>query len=236
MHRTRTSILAVAGGLIMSLAPAAQAQMQASALGVVEVDTKETLLLLGGFTLSGRGSGLVPLVGVQGYYLGYDAGTSRTTVLTVRPYAGLRKNFTGGSLAGTIGYAFSDRDGAFTVLNASQADQGEGVVVTAGLDHWGTGEAFGYQALGAYNFGSDALWTRGRITRRISQIAGRDARLGGEVAYLAGSGYNAIQPGIVLELLGSTGRILGLGTGMKFFDGGGSAVYFKVEGVVPLFR
>jgi hypothetical protein len=95
----------------------------------------------------------------------------------------------------------------------------------------------GYQLLGSYNFGTESLWSRGRISTRFYQLNAAQKRLGAEVAYLHGKDYQIVQPGGVLEIHDGKGTIYGLGAGMKFFDrGGGSAVYFKGELILPLFR
>ena len=90
--------------------------------------------------------------------------------------------------------------------------------------------------LGSYNFDSESFWGRGRVTRRIASAGQAQKRFGGEVAFLSGSGYSAWQPGAVFEMHNGRGGILGLGAGMKFFEGGDNAVYFKIEGVVPVAR
>ncbi|MBA3673243.1 MAG: hypothetical protein H0W68_14625, partial [Gemmatimonadaceae bacterium] len=102
---------------------------------------------------------------------------------------------------------------------------------------WGTGGPLGYQALGSYNIGSESFWGRGRVSTRVSQgDGGQQQRLGAEVAYLTGRGYGAVQPGVVYEYHSAPGKLIGIGVGEKFFNGGGRATYFKVEGVLPLFR
>ena len=228
--------MAVAVGLVAVMASTASAQWHATAIGVAEVDTKETLLLLGGLSASPGGKGISPSIGLQAYHIGYDGGTSRTNVFTVKPYAGLANNYDGGSVHANLGYAFSNKSG-ISGLNVSGADAGEGVVLAGGWDQWGTGSPWGQQILGSYNFGSESFWGRGRLSKRITPSGASQRRLGGEVAYLNGKGYSAVQPGAVLEFHNGRGSILGVGAGMKFFgNSGGNAVYFKVEGVVPVAR
>ncbi len=205
-----------------------------TAIGVAEYDTKHTGLLLGELSATAPGSGLTPMLGVQAYTLAYDVGATRTNVVSVRPYVGLTEHFVGGSLNGTIGYAFANQS-VTAPVSATVGDQGSGAVVTGGWNEWGTGGPLGYQLLGSYNIRTQSLWTRGRITTRLSESPTLSTRLGGEVAFLDGPGYGTIQPGVVLELHHHD-RILGIGSGMKFFRGGGSAVYIKLEGVLPLVR
>ena len=232
----RTGIAVV--GLMVSLFSArASAQWHATAIGVAEYDTKQTSLLLAGLSATPGGKGIAPIVGIQGYALGYKGGTSRTNVFTVQPFVGLANNYDGGSVAGHIGYAFSNKSVSAPVQSTVTGDQGQGVVVSGSWDQWGTGGPIGHQLLGSYNFGSKSLWTRGRVTRNLTPGGPSQRRVGAELAYLEGTGYSAFQPGGVLEFHDPKGNILGLGAGMKFFGNrGGNAVYFKVEGVVPVMR
>jgi hypothetical protein len=232
----RAVVGAVAAALSL-VGRTASAQWHATGVGVAEYDTKQTLLLLAGVSASPAGKGVVPDLGVQGYHLGYDNGPGRTNVFVVKPYAGLEDNYDGGQIGFNVGYSFVNKDVSGFVTSVP-VDQGKGVVLAGNWDNWGTGnDPWGYQALAAYNFGSSDFWGRGRVTERISSTSNSQKRLGGEVAYLTGNGYSAWQPGAVLEFHNPGGGILGLGAGLKFFgNGGGNAVYFKVEGVLPLAR
>lgn len=228
--------LVVMAGLVSVVgARPVSAQWQASSYGVVEYDTEQTLLLLAGLSAGPGGRGLAPRVGVQAYHLSYDGSPGRTTVVTVRPWVGLRNSYEGGSVNASVGYAFSNKDEAFTT-GAFVPDRGDGVVLSGGWDFWGTGGPIGYQLLGSYNLGTESLWTRGQVTTRLRQMNPGQTRVGVEVAYLAGKGYSGVQPGAIIQFHNGAGRILGLGAGMKFFEGGGDAVYFKVELGLPLIR
>lgn len=228
--------LSVAVAAALAFAVPAEAQWRATGIGVAEVDTEGTLLLLAGLSTTPGGRGVSPLLGVQGYYLGFDNGASRTNVTTVKPYVGLTSGYGSGSFYGTVGYAFSNRDENTVIRTTSTNDIGTGVVVSGGWDHWGSGTPWGHQLLGSYNFDSENFWGRGRVTRQISMSGQSQRRLGAEVALSAGDNYTAWQPGVVLELHNGRGSILGLGTGMKIVDGGDNAFYFKVEGVLPIAR
>ena len=223
-------------GLCVPVGEAA-AQWSSTAIGVVEYDTDETLLLLAGVSAGPSGRGWAPRFGVQAYHLGFESGAGKVTAVVVRPYVGMRNLFEGGSASINVGYAFSNKDRDFEAP-AIVGDRGDGVVLSGGWDYWGTGGPLGYQLLGAYNFGSESIWTRGRVSTRLMQRAsGGQTRLGGELAYLSdNSGFSAFQPGAILEFHGANGGILGLGAGMKFFEAGQDAVYFKVEGVLPISR
>ena len=220
----------------LAVAMPAQAQWSVTGLGVAEYATDGALFFLAGLSTSPGGRGVSPILGVQASEVSFDNGPSRTNVFAVKPYVGLSNNYGSGSVNGTVGYSFSNRDQGTRILTTSGNDVGTGVVVSAGWDHWGTGGPWGHQLLGSYNFDSEALWTRGRITRRISASGPSQRRLGGEVAFLTGDGYTAWQPGAILELHNGRGGILGLGAGARIPDTGKAAAYFKVEGVVPFSR
>jgi hypothetical protein len=232
----RATILGAMAIGSVAAAPAT-AQVSATAIGVAEYDTEGTLLLLAGVSGGPGGRGWKPRVGVQGYHLSYDGGAGDVTVMTVRPYVGMRNLFDGGSFGVNVGYAFSDKDLSFTPVFITES--GDGVVLSGGLDYWGTSDTrLGYQALAAYNFGTEGFWTRGRVTTRLGQMRANNAqtRLGAELAFMGGQGFHGWQPGGVMEFHTGGGRIFGLGAGMKFFQGGGDAVYFKGEVTLPLSR
>ena len=230
----------IAGALVvggLAVASPSQAQVSATAIGVAEYDTEGTLLLLGGVSAGPGGRGWKPRFGVQAYSLTYDNGPADVNVFSVRPYVGMRNLFDGGSFGVNLGYAFANKDVDPTPVFVSESS--DGVVLSGGLDYWGTENSrLGYQLLGAYNFGSEGFWGRGRATTRLGEMRANNAqtRLGAEVAFMAGDGYHGFQPGGVLEFHTGGGRIFGLGAGMKFFQGGGDAVYFKGEVTLPLAR
>ena len=227
----------VAAAMAAVLAAPAQGQWRATALGVAEYDTEGALFLLAGLSASPGGRGISPILGVQGYHVGFDNGASRTNVFAVKPYVGLSNGYGTGSLYGTVGYAFSNRDEGSRIVTTSTNDVGTGVVVSGGWDHWGSGEGFGHQLLASYNFDSENFWGRGRVTKRISPSGPAQRRLGGELALSAGDGYTAWQPGAILELHNGRGSILGLGAGIKLIDGiDDKPIYFKIEGVLPIAR
>jgi hypothetical protein len=228
--------IALALGVALAAAPrAVEAQISSTLIGVAEYDTDGTLLLLSGISAGPGGLGWKPRVGVQGYFLRYDVPAGDVDVTAIRPWVGMRNSFTGGSASINVGYAFTNRDRDF-VTPAIIEDGGEGVVLSGGWDYWGTGNSFGYQLLGSYNFGSEALWTRARGTVPMQIRDNGQTRIGAEVAYLSGDNYYAFQPGAVLEFNNRGGRMFGLGAGMKFFKGGENAVYFKGEFTLPLSR
>ena len=232
--------VALLGSFVFSLIAFAQpaaAQWNVTGVGVAEYDTEETLLLLAGLSAGPGGAGWSPLLGVQTYYLTYKVPTETKSVFSVRPYAGLRNNFPGGSMAFTAGYAFVSDDDSPGPLGTGVTDSRDGVVVSGALDHWGTGGPLGYQLLASYNFGGVSFWGRGRVTTRVSQLAsGGQFRVGGEVAYANSGDFSMTQPGLVAEWHNGTGFILGFGVGRMIIADADDATFFRIETVLPLSR
>lgn len=210
-----------------------------SAVGVAEFDTNHGKVLLAALSASQRGMGLHPQVGLQVSHVGYQSGTTDVSVNSLRPYVGLHDGFNGGDAHLNIGYAFGDRDESAVipvVAGSSGGDTQDGAVLGGGVEYWGTGGPIGAQALASYNFGGSSLWTRGRVTTRLSSLSnGGQLRVGGEVAYLHGTGYSVVQPGGVVQWhRSSNGLILIGGVGVKIPDAGENATYFKAEVVLPI--
>jgi hypothetical protein len=228
----RATVAALALAFVQ--ATTASAQWSAGAFGVAEVDTDETLLLLAGISATPGGLGWAPILGIQGYHLSFDAGSSRTNVFTYKPYAGLRYGVSGGAVSATLGYSISNSD-AVRPAGAIVSESGDGLVLSGGYDFWGTGGPWAYQALGSYGFESESFWARARATRMLStSSSGTGMRAGAELAYLNGRGYGAYQPGALLQWQLASGRSIGIGAGAKFYEGGGNAAYFKLEGYLPV--
>lgn len=231
---------ALLGSLVFSLCTLSQsaaAQWSVSGIGVAEYDTEETLLLLGGISATPGTPGWSPLIGVQTYMLRYQLPLETKTVYSVRPYAGLQKSYPAGAMSLTAGYAFVSDDASSGPIGSSTADNQDGFVLSGALDHWGTGGPIGYQLLASYNFGGESLWTRGRVTSRVRQLAnGGQVRVGGEVAYATAGSFSMTQPGLVAEWHNGSGFILGFGLGRKIIANADDATFFRVETVLPLSR
>src|SRR4051812_2414229 len=102
--KTLRSAMAVVGLMLSFVARSASAQWHGTGIAVAEYDTKQTLLLLGGLSMSPGGLGIKPTVGVQAYTLGYDVGSGipRTNVFVVEPYVGLHNNYDGGQIGANL--------------------------------------------------------------------------------------------------------------------------------------
>lgn len=234
------SVLTLFACMLGGAAPApAAAQWSGSGVGVVEYDTNETLLLLAGVSFGPGGMGWSPVVGLQMQYLTFDRGlTDNASIWSVRPSAGIRNGFDGGAVQVRAGYAFVSDDAERGFPSATiLEDTGEGFVLSGAADYWGTGGPIGAQALASYNFGSESLWTRGRVTTRVASLnSGGQIRVGGEAAWMNSGDYSALQPGGVLEWHNGGGLIVGLGVGMKLIEDGDDPVYFRGEIVLPIMR
>jgi hypothetical protein len=234
--KTRARTIAIAAALVLTAGRGASAQWGANAYGVAEYDTKETLLLLGGVSASPKGPGVKPLLGLQAYHLGYDAGKSRTNVFVVRPSVGIMNSVEHASYYASIGYAFANKDNDAIAPAVVASDRGSGVVVSGGADWSTTPGPWAFQTLGSYNFGSESFWARGRALTRIGSGNPTTTRFGGEVAFLHGEGYQALQPGLVMMWQTQSGASFGVGAGVKMIDNGGTPAYFKVEFGFPVIR
>jgi hypothetical protein len=227
MNGKRALPSVVFAGLMIALATPAQAQWKASAYGVAEYDTEETLLLLAGISAGLGGGSITPRVGLQAYHLSYDAGASRTNVMVFKPSVGVGMGMAGGSAHLMVGYAFSDKDTPVPAVVG--AETGSGTVLSGGWERTGTG--LGFQGLASYNFGSENFWGRGRVTTPMGGM-----RVGAEVAYLSATGFSMVQPGGVLLWQTASGKSFGIGAGAKIPDEGDTAAYFKLEGGIPIIR
>ncbi|HMC54843.1 MAG TPA: hypothetical protein VKH19_06685 [Gemmatimonadaceae bacterium] len=231
----RRTLLCTAIGIVLATRPvAAQQAWSTTTYGVAEYGTEETTLLLAGFNTGPGGYGLHPRVGAQAYWLTYNP-TNRTNVTLFRPFVGLANNYHGGSVSANVGYAFMNKDVAVPV---SSGVSGKGVVVATDVEYWGpSAHSLAYQLLGAYNFGSDNLWTRGRLTVPLRVTSnGSSTRIGGELAFQDGDLYRAWQPGGVLEFHDARGQIVILGAGAKLIQGSNTEAFFRLEGVLPIGR
>ena len=212
-----------------------QAQWSGSVYGAAEFDTNDTNLLLAGLSLSPGGGDIAPVFGIQGYRLSYKVGTGNNTVYAFKPSAGLRFRLSpDASATASIGYAFTDKDAPATALTSS-ADRGDGAVVSGSLDLHPAASNINWLAMASYNFGSESLWARLRAPIGIRSNENGKFSLAPEVSFLNGSGYNAIQPGVVLLWQGNTGFGFGAGVAFNMPNQGDNSTVFKIEASHSLF-
>jgi hypothetical protein len=239
IHRTIITSAAVLAFVGITAQPA-DAQWHATSFGVVEYDTNETLLLLGGVNFGPGGAGIRPVFNVLGYRLNYETAANvggSVGLWSFRPSAGLRGGFEGGAWQALVGYALTSADETVPAgVVVPDVGTEDGVVLSGSLDWWGLGPVAA-QALASYNIASEGLWTRGRLTTPIAHMAtGGQVRLGGEVALLSQPGFRSVQPGGLLQWQSAGGTTFGLGVGVKLNDEIDNATYFRAEVGLPLLR
>ncbi len=226
----------VAGGLLVAR-PAAAQQATTSPWGITiynadEVATDNVQLFLLGASLAHRGIGVAPVLSAQGYVLHFPG----TSLWAISPSVGLRDGYQGGQIQGRIGYTFVNKS-AENIPQGAVAPGGNksGVTLTGQLDQWGTGDVGG-QVIGTYNFGAHTLWSRGRLSTRLSRTAsGAAIRLGGEAVFLDASkaSYTAWEVGPTLEY--NSPHFIGtFSAGPKFQNPGKTAAYFHLDLVFPM--
>jgi len=213
----------VSAGMMMAAAAGSLAAQNLTVYGSAGVDGDETNIQLIGGTVRFGEAGWAPEVGLQGYHLGYDAGSDNRTVWAVTPSVGASYRMPVGQVGARVGYSFqSDDDGGVPVFEGEGG--GSGVVASAQGNYWGPGPEL--QGIASYNFGSDYIWTNAQALLPVAQMAGGGrVSAGGEVVWQGGTDSgagNAIQLGPVVKL--STGRNFSVnaGAGWKHFGGGSS--------------
>ena len=231
--------------IVLSTAAAkpAAAQLNWTFVGVGEYDTEDVVLALAGVSVSPARLGWTPVGGVQVNWLQYPINENEMReTFTILPSIGIRRGFDGGSFQFRVGYAIRDSnaeaDDEVVGVPPVGADVGDdGVTNSAQLDYWGQGK-LDAQLIGSYNYGSEALWSRARVTHRLFGL-GSDGhiRAGGEAAYMTGEGYNAWQVGGVVGFHPGGGTIINAGIGQKLASGDGqNATYFRAELVLTPWR
>ena len=222
--------------LLISAAQPAAAQLHWTVVGVGEFDTEDVVLVLGGVSVSRGGTGWSPVAGVQVSWLQYPTINDDTReIIGIVPSIGLRNGFDGGSFQFRVGYAFREAndedDDVLVGVPPVAADVGDdGIVNYAQLDYWGTG-SLNAQLIASYNYGSEFLWSRGRLTQRLFDLGGGGhIRAGGEAAYLNGDEFDAWQVGGVVGFHAGGGTIINGGIGRKFASGNvRDATYVRAE-------
>ncbi len=224
----------VISAIALAAAPA-HAQWSGSVYGTAEYDTHDTNLLFAGMSLSPGGGDIAPVFGLQAYRLSYKSGTGTTSVVVVKPSAGLRFHLAPGTSANvSLGYAFANKDVPGTV-RASSADRGDGVVLSGGLDLAPATSRVSWQALASYNFGSESFWGRVRAPIKLRSSESGSVSVAPELAYLSGTGYSAVQPGAVVLWQSNSGFGFGAGVAFNMPNQGDNSTVFKIEASHSLF-
>jgi hypothetical protein len=230
-------IVAALTVLTITTARPASAQLNWTFVGVGEFDTEDVVLVLGGFSVNPARQGWTPVGGAQVSWLQYPTvGNETREIISIVPSVGIRRGFDGGSFQFRVGYAFrsandDDDDEVIAGPPPVFADVGDdGVTNSVAFDYWGTGN-LSAQLIGSYNYGSESLWSRARVTQRLFNLSGEGhIRAGGEAAYLTGEDYNAWQVGGVVGFHAGNGLIINGGIGRKLASGeGNDATYFRAE-------
>ena len=220
--------------ITLAAAPA-HAQWTGSVYGSAEIDTNDTNLLFAGMSVSPGGGDVAPIFGLQAYRLSYGSGSGKTSVFVFKPSAGLRFHLSPEASANlSVGYAFANKDVPGSVLT-SAGDQGDGVVLSGGLDLHPAASRVSWEGLASYNFGSESFWGRARAPIKLNTTSSGTVKLAPELAYLSGGGYHAIQPGAVLLWQGNNGFGFGGGIAFNMPNQGDNSTVFKVEASHSLF-
>lgn len=229
------AILRIAAVAIASLgtATAIEAQMSGSVYGAAEADTKGGNMLFAGTTFGPAGGTVAPIFGVQAYRLYYKSAGSSTTVYALRPSAGLRFGFTGGSANVSLGYSFASKDVAAPVTTVR--DQGEGAFVSGGLSLNPSGSPWTWGAMGSYGLKSESFWGRLKATNRIRETPSGSWHIAPMVSFISGRGYNATEPAAMIEWHANQGMSWGAGLGYRLPNSGSNALVFKLEASHSLF-
>jgi hypothetical protein len=221
----RSAFASLAFALVLTSNAGAQA-----VYGAFEADDDEFRMFYLGGSWGLPGMGWHPYASVGAYNLSFPVGPAgRRSFNVFVPGVGLINRKADQSFNVGVGYAFSDED--FTNPILAQAESGDGVVASAGWNHWGTGN-HAVQVLGSYNFGTEFLWTRGRASKPLTTTS--PLWVGGELALLGGGDANAYiaQFGPTVEWRFNPQFRLGGGAGLKTGvsnASGMSAVYGRLE-------
>ena len=237
MIRTGAAATVAAAALMIGGARAASAQ-DLSWASAFEADGNEVYVVFTQPSLT-FGTGTVRPSIMLGAYHVWTPGED-TWGLT--PAAGLGYYTSGGLIKGTLGWAVRDDD------NGNEVDvfggSNNGLHTGIQTEFWGDGE-WGLQGLASYNWGSDFLWSRARVARRIMQSSsGGSTSLGAELGWqtVADDGdliddneYEATMIGPVLLFNRPSGMSWALGAGVKLTEPGpdDSTWYAKVEMNLP---
>lgn len=223
--RTRAALAATMAAAAIAAAPgASQAQISWSSAG--EVGGDDVNLIYTSLGWDPGWEGIRPTLGLSAYRVGTEGGD----IYSFGPSVGLEYRADGGSIEADVGYSFKDSDASSPFFGGS--DDG----VTTGLhgEYWGDG-TWGLQGIASYNWGSEYLWSRGRVTRRVVELDPGSLNLGaeavwqGETADEPGDEYRVTQYGPVLQWITGADWILAGSGGWKNIENDEDTWYAKLE-------
>jgi hypothetical protein len=215
--RRALPLLAVVGGVAAAGSAATQ---NLTVYGTAGLDGNDTHIELLGATARFGGLGLAPEIGVQGYHLGFDAGTTTHSVWAITPSAGASFRMPMGQVGARVGYSFQSDDGGGVPIIEGEGG-GSGVVASAQANYWGPGPEL--QGIASYNFGAEYVWTQAQALVPLIPLPPGRLSGGAEVVWQGSTqsgGGNAIQLGPVLKF--STGHNFSVNAagGWKHYGGG----------------
>ncbi len=242
LNRYRNAVLALAtlAGLTV-IGRTADAQMpplHPSFYGSAEADTRNTQFYLLGMYVGMGGMGWSPYFNINGYMLHYPVGPVKRTLSAVAPTVGLAYAGRTGGVSFGVGYAWVHNPNPLAL--GAEGGNSNGVTASFGAYHNGSGRRpLHTQLLSNYNFGSQYLWARGRVSSPFGYSVVHPARIGLEVVGQGGgkngNTSNSFQVGPTLEYAWTPNfRTTGV-VGYKSVGGSGpptgreSAAYFKLE-------
>ena len=229
------AIAALAG--VAAFGKTAEAQIHPSFYGSAEADTRNSQFYLAGAYFGWGRLGWTPYFNVNAYLLSYPLLGTRQTLSAVSP---------------TVGYAYAARNsgvsfgaGYAAVHNpnpgAPGAEGGGDNGVTGSLDayHRGAGRRPLYtQVLANYNFGSDYIWARARVSVPYGQSEEHPQRVGleavGQGGGKSGNTSSIFEGGPTFEYTwtpawSTTGSVGYKSVGASFLASRESAAYLKLE-------
>jgi hypothetical protein len=203
----------------VAASPRIASTQEATVYAVAGADGDETNILLAGASVRPSGLGLKPVVGLQVYRLGYDAGGTEgtATVLAVTPSIGAEYRTTGGAVGGRVGYSFQDRDVDAPFIGG--AGGRSGVVTTLQANSWAGNREL--QGIASYNFGSDFLWSNAQAVLPVARASFGNVGVGAEVVWEGemggdeGTEYRAFEVGPVVRVANGRNLAVTLGGGLK---------------------
>jgi cellulose synthase (UDP-forming) len=201
----RASVLVTAFAALGASAPAA-AQLSPVIFGATEMDSEDLRLLLLGASVSTPGTGLGWTAGAMAYNVRFPTDPGTASLNVVQPSVGPRWATGTGAVQATVGYAFVSGDSPVRAIGAPGGGA-SGIVTTVQANHWGApGSVTSGQAIAAYNWGADYLWTNLRGAVRVGGASpGPGIALGAEAGFQGDQGgsagaYQAFQVGALAEL------------------------------------